>query len=79
MLLNYKDKRFKAGQKIKWMQPNQMVDHPEGKLDRKGNMLKVMRTIELTGEIIHTNAPGYEVQPTDRSYTMSVPEENAYL
>jgi len=79
MILNYKEKRFKAGKKIKWMQPNQMVDHPEGKCDRKGNILKVMRTIELTGIIQHGNTGGYSVLPDDRNYTMSVPEENAYL
>jgi len=79
MLLNYKEKRFTTGTRIKWMQPNQMVDHPEGKCDRKGNILKVMRTIELQGIIIHTNAPGYEVRPDDRQYNMSVPEEMAYL
>ena len=79
MILNYKEKRFKAGKKIKWMQPNQMVDHPEGKCDRKGNILKVMRTIELEGIIINCNVQGYEVRPNDRHYNMSVPEEMAYL
>ena len=61
------------------MQKNQMVPHPQGKTDRNGQILPVMRTKELTGVIIHTNAPGYEVQPDDRSYTMSVAEELAYL
>jgi len=79
MILNHKEKRFSVGQRIKWMQKNQMIDHPQGKTDRKGQILKVMRTIELQGEIVHTNAPGYEVQPDDRSYTMSVAEELAYL
>jgi hypothetical protein len=79
MIHQFKEKRFTAGTRIKWMQPNQMVDHPEGKTDRKGDMLKVMRTIELTGIIQHGNTGGYSVLPDDRQYTMSVPEENAYL
>ena len=49
MIVNHKVKRFKIGQTISWMQPNQMVPHPEGKTDRNGDVLPVMRTKELTG------------------------------
>jgi len=79
MIINHKEKRFSAGQRIQWMQKNQMVPHPQGKTDRKGDILPVMRTKQLTGTIIHTNIGGYEVKPDDRAYHMNVSEELAVL
>ena len=65
--------KYKNGQEVSWMQKHQMIDHPEGKMGRYG-MLKVMRTIELSGKIIHQNINGYDIKPNGRPYTISVPE-----
>jgi len=69
-------RKFKSGDRVKWMQKNQMVDHPEGRSHPVYGMLKVMRTIELYGAIQHTNSVGYDVLVDNRGYTMSVKEEN---
>ncbi len=69
-------RKYRSGQEVKWMQPNQFIDHPEGKTHPKYGMLKIMRTIELTGIIQHTNANGYDILPHGRNYTISVKEEN---
>ena len=65
---------YRSGQEVRWMQKSQMIDHPEGKMGRYG-MLKIMRTIELSGKIIHQNIIGYDIKPHGRHYTISVPEE----
>jgi hypothetical protein len=71
--------KFRSGDKVKWMQPNQFVDHPEGKTDRKGNMLKVMRDKELTGIVQGKNIKGYTIMIDNRGYTVSVVEEKIQL
>jgi len=67
--------KFKSGDHVKWMEKNQFVDNPEGKIGRHG-MLSVMRTIELTGIVQNRNAVGYDVMVDGRHYTMCVMEDN---
>ena len=43
---------FKNGDKVKWIVPMSCVPHPEGKTDRKGEVLPVFRDKEFIGEII---------------------------
>ena len=43
---------LKNGDKVKWIRPNTCVPHPEGKTDRKGEVLAVFRDKEYTGKII---------------------------
>ena len=35
--------KFETGEKVKWTQEMTCVPHPEGKTDRKGNVLPVFR------------------------------------
>ena len=43
---------FKTGDKVKWISKMTIVPHPEGKTDRKGEVLPVFRDKEMTGRII---------------------------
>tara|TARA_B100001057_G_scaffold447914_1_gene487773 strand:- start:928 stop:1185 length:258 start_codon:yes stop_codon:yes gene_type:complete len=55
--------KFKTGDKVKWIEPMTIVPHPEGKTDRKGEVLPVFRDKEFKGRVIGTNASGYSVRP----------------
>ena len=58
-------KKFKEGDKVKWIEPMTLVPHPEGKKDRKGEVLPVFRDKEFQGRIISTSSDGkYSVRPT---------------
>ena len=41
------------GDKVKWIEPMMCVPHPEGKTDRKGEVLPVFRNAERTGVVIN--------------------------
>ena len=56
-------RKFKEGDKVKWIEPMTLVPHPEGKTDRKGEVLPVFRDKEFNGRIISSNAYGYTVRP----------------
>jgi hypothetical protein len=43
--------KFKDGERVKWIQRMTPVPHPEGKTDREGNVLPVLRDKEMTGRI----------------------------
>jgi len=43
--------RFKDGAKVKWIAKMVPVPHPEGKTDRDGNVLPVLRDCEMFGSI----------------------------
>ncbi len=45
---------FKSGEKVKWVEEMVCVPHPEGKTDRKGNVLPVFRDKEITGIIVNS-------------------------
>ena len=45
---------FKSGEKVKWIEEMVCVPHPEGKTDRKGNVLPVFRDKEVTGTIVNS-------------------------
>ena len=55
--------KFNTGDKVKWIEPMTIVPHPEGKTDRKGEVLPVFRDKEFNGRIISQNAYGYTVRP----------------
>lgn len=43
---------FKTGDRVKWIKKMAIVPHPEGKTDRKGNVLPVFRDTSISGRII---------------------------
>jgi hypothetical protein len=54
---------FKTGDKVKWISKMTIVPHPEGKTDRKGEVLPVFRDKEMTGRIIGPCSKGWTVRP----------------
>ena len=44
-------KKFIEGDRVKWIAKMHPVPHPEGKTDREGNVLPVLRDKEMTGSI----------------------------
>ena len=47
------NRKFKEGDKVKWIEPMTIVPHPEGKTDRNGEVLPVFRDKEFNGRIIY--------------------------
>jgi hypothetical protein len=45
---------LRSGDKVKWIRPNTCVPHPDGKTDRKGEVLPVFRDKEYVGKVIST-------------------------
>jgi hypothetical protein len=69
-------RKYRNGERITWMQKNQLIPRPDGKLSWVDNRpLCIMRTIELSGEVKHQNCVGYDVMVDGRGYTMCVKEE----
>jgi len=54
---------FETGQKVTWIKEMAIVPHPEGKTDRKGNVLPVFRDKEMTGTVIGPCSKGYLIRP----------------
>ena len=54
---------FETGQKVTWIKEMAIVPHPEGKTDRKGNVLPVFRDKEMTGTVIGPCSKGYIIRP----------------
>ncbi len=55
---------FKSGEKVKWVEEMVCVPHPEGKTDRKGNVLPVFRDKEITGTVVNSGWDNkYTVRP----------------
>jgi hypothetical protein len=55
---------FKIGDKVKWIQRDTIIPHPQGKTDREGNVLPVFGDKEMEGRIIGTvNGKRYQVRP----------------
>jgi len=44
-------KKFEDGEKVKWIAKMVPVPHPEGKTDRDGNILPVLRDTQRTGTV----------------------------
>ena len=57
-------KKFKKDDKVKWISKMTIVPHPEGKTDRKGEVLPVFRDKECYGRIISETSRGrWTVRP----------------
>ena len=59
---------IKNGDKVKWTHNMMSVPHPEGKTDRKGEILPVFRNTERTGTVISSSGQHrtFQVRPDDR-------------
>ena len=57
--------KLKIGDKVKWIKEMAIVPHPEGKTDRRGNVLSVLRDLEITGTLVD-KGPGktWQVRPS---------------
>ena len=45
---------FENGEKVSWVEEMVCVPHPDGKTDRKGNVLPVFRDKTTTGTVINS-------------------------
>ena len=59
---------IKNGDKVQWGHHMMAVPHPEGKTDRKGEILPVFRNTERTGIVISSGGQRrtFQVRPDDR-------------
>jgi len=58
---------FNTGDKVTWIAEMQCVPHPEGKTDRKGEVLPVFRDKQMTGTIVNSCYDDrYTVRPAGR-------------
>jgi hypothetical protein len=46
---------LQKGDKVTWVAEMQCVPHPEGKTDRKGEVLPVFRDKDMTGTIVNSH------------------------
>jgi hypothetical protein len=63
---------FKTGDKVKWIEPMMCVPHPEGKTDRKGEVLPVFRDTERTGIVMRGGS--YHQDAVVRPNGMTLPK-----
>lgn len=55
---------FNTGDKVKWIQRDTIIPHPQGKTDREGNVLPVFGNKEMQGRIISSvNGKRWQVRP----------------
>jgi len=58
--------KFENGEKVSWVEEMVCVPHPDGKTDRKGNVLPVFRDKKVTGTIVNSLYDNkYTVRPDD--------------
>jgi len=68
--------KFADGDRVKWIAKMVPVPHPEGKTDRDGNVLPVLRDQERFGVIkMIASKKSYWVWLDGRDYYMEVPAE----
>ena len=82
---------FKVGDRVNWVKKMACVPHPEGKTDKKGNVLSVFRDTLMEGRIIRwSGADTLVIRPNgadahkdricgERYYDFKIKEENITL
>ena len=58
---------FENGEKVSWVEEMVCVPHPDGKTDRKGNVLPVFRDKTTTGTVINSL---YDIRSADSSVSV---------
>ncbi len=66
-------KKLADGAKVTWVAKMHPVPHPEGKTDRDGNILPVLRDKVCFGEVIRVGSKDeYWVMLKDRNYSLRI-------
>jgi len=72
--------KFSKGDRVRWTQKMTPVPHPEGKTDRHGEVLPVLRDRQMTGTVrIAASPTSYFIVPEGRRFDFEVDAEDLRL